>query len=84
MATDAVAAEEEAALDPCAALRLVAAAAWHTVQEHRIQDFSRVLALLEAVEDAAPDLVHYRHLAKLRLGLQAEVRQEAACQAAPL
>ncbi|XP_054850873.1 TERF1-interacting nuclear factor 2 isoform X2 [Eublepharis macularius] len=68
-----VAGEEEVALDPSTALRLVAAAAWHTVREHWIQDFSRVLALLEAVEDAAPDLVHYRHLAKLRLGLQAEV-----------
>ncbi|XP_015261852.1 PREDICTED: TERF1-interacting nuclear factor 2 isoform X2 [Gekko japonicus] len=73
MAANGAAVEEEAALDPCSALRLVAAAAWHTVREHRIQDFSRVLRLLEAVEDAAPELVHYRHLAKLRLGLQAKV-----------
>ncbi|KAL8177168.1 UNVERIFIED_CONTAM: hypothetical protein K2H54_042814 [Gekko kuhli] len=73
MAANGAAAEEEAALDPSTALRLVAAAAWHTVREHRIQDFSRVLRLLEAVEDAAPELVHYRHLAKLRLGLQAKV-----------
>ncbi|XP_077169003.1 TERF1-interacting nuclear factor 2 isoform X2 [Paroedura picta] len=73
MAADAAAVEEDAALDPCTALRLVSAAAWHTVREHQVQDFSRVLRLLEAVEDAAPDLVHYRHLAKLRLGLQAMV-----------
>nr|XP_056719632.1 TERF1-interacting nuclear factor 2 [Euleptes europaea] len=73
MAAEVVDVEEEVAIDPCTALRLVAAAAWHTVREHRIQDFSRVLTLLEAVEDASPDLVHYRHLAKLRLGLQAEV-----------
>lgn len=62
-----------AAVDPGVALRLVAAAAWHVVQERQIHDFPRVLALLEAVWDAAPDLVHYRHLAKLRLGLQAKV-----------
>ncbi|XP_060111371.1 TERF1-interacting nuclear factor 2 isoform X2 [Heteronotia binoei] len=73
MAANTAGVEEAAALDPYMALRLVAAAAWHTVREHRIQDFSCVLALLEAVEDAAPDLVHYRHLAKLRLGLQAQV-----------
>ncbi|XP_053117292.1 TERF1-interacting nuclear factor 2 isoform X2 [Hemicordylus capensis] len=62
-----------AAPDPCVALRLVAAAAWHVVQERRIRDFPRVLALLDAVGEVAPNLVHYRHLAKLRLGLQAKV-----------
>nr|XP_034991808.1 TERF1-interacting nuclear factor 2 isoform X3 [Zootoca vivipara] len=62
-----------AAPDPCVALRLVAAAAWHVVQKQQVNDFPRVLALLEAVNEAAPDLVHFRHLAKLQLGLQAKV-----------
>ncbi|KAJ6653074.1 hypothetical protein lerEdw1_010160 [Lerista edwardsae] len=62
-----------AAVEPCVALRLVAAAAWHVVQERQIRNFPQVLALLDAVWEAAPSLVHYRHLAKLRLGLQAKV-----------
>uniref|UniRef100_A0A670KCD1 TERF1-interacting nuclear factor 2 N-terminal domain-containing protein n=1 Tax=Podarcis muralis TaxID=64176 RepID=A0A670KCD1_PODMU len=62
-----------AAPDPCVALRLVAAAAWHVVQKQQVHDFPRVLALLAAVKEAAPDLVHFRHYAKLRLGLQAKV-----------
>ncbi|XP_066484106.1 TERF1-interacting nuclear factor 2 isoform X2 [Tiliqua scincoides] len=59
--------------DPCIALRLVTAAAWHAVQERQVHSFPQVLALLDAVWEAAPGLVHYRHLAKLRLGLQAKV-----------
>nr|XP_028559204.1 TERF1-interacting nuclear factor 2 isoform X5 [Podarcis muralis] len=62
-----------AAPDPCVALRLVAAAAWHVVQKQQVHDFPRVLALLAAVKEVAPDLVHFRHYAKLRLGLQAKV-----------
>ncbi|XP_061448131.1 TERF1-interacting nuclear factor 2 isoform X3 [Rhineura floridana] len=62
-----------AASEPCIALRLVAAAAWHVVRERQVHDFPQVLALLAAVGEAAPDLVHFRHLAKLRLGLQAKV-----------
>ncbi|XP_033025630.1 TERF1-interacting nuclear factor 2 isoform X2 [Lacerta agilis] len=77
MAATVVEEEAEAiareAPDPCVALRLVAAAAWHVVKKQQVHDFPRVLALLEAVKEAAPDLVHFRHLAKLRLGLQAMV-----------
>ncbi|KAM6453121.1 TERF1-interacting nuclear factor 2 isoform 5-T5 [Liasis olivaceus] len=58
---------------PAASLRLVAAAAWHVVRERRVPDFPRVLALLEAVGEAAPELVPFQHLAKLRLGLQAKI-----------
>uniref|UniRef100_A0A8D0HQG5 TERF1-interacting nuclear factor 2 N-terminal domain-containing protein n=1 Tax=Sphenodon punctatus TaxID=8508 RepID=A0A8D0HQG5_SPHPU len=71
-------APEAAALHPpsgdsCASLRLVAAAAWHTVRERETRDYPRVLGLLGAVGEAAPNLVRYRHFAKLRLGLQAAV-----------
>ncbi|XP_062993442.1 TERF1-interacting nuclear factor 2 isoform X2 [Elgaria multicarinata webbii] len=59
--------------DPCVALRLVAAAAWHVVRERQVHNFPRVLVLLEAVAEAAPNLVHFRHLIKLRLGLQAKI-----------
>ncbi|XP_063157687.1 TERF1-interacting nuclear factor 2 isoform X2 [Candoia aspera] len=58
---------------PAAALRLVAAAAWHVVRQRRAPDFARALAFLEAVGQAAPDLVPFQHLAKLRLGLQAKI-----------
>ncbi|XP_008117766.1 TERF1-interacting nuclear factor 2 isoform X3 [Anolis carolinensis] len=59
--------------NPFVALRLVAAASWHVVKERQVCDFPRVLAMLEAVGEAAPDLVHFRHLAKVRLGLQAKI-----------
>ncbi|XP_044276895.1 TERF1-interacting nuclear factor 2 isoform X2 [Varanus komodoensis] len=79
----AAAAEEERgaaaateAADPCVALRLVAAAAWHVVQKRQADNLPRVLVLLEAVADAAPNLVHFRHFVKLRLGLQAKIVME--------
>nr|XP_060635953.1 TERF1-interacting nuclear factor 2 isoform X1 [Anolis sagrei ordinatus]XP_060635955.1 TERF1-interacting nuclear factor 2 isoform X1 [Anolis sagrei ordinatus] len=65
--------EEPEGHDPFVALRLVAAASWHVVEERQVCDFPRVLAMLEAVGEAAPDLVHFRHLAKVQLGLQAKV-----------
>ncbi|XP_073164723.1 TERF1-interacting nuclear factor 2 isoform X4 [Lepidochelys kempii] len=57
--------------DPCAPLRLAAAAAWQVVRARQVRDFPRVLGLLEAVGRAAPDIVCFRHYARLRLGLQA-------------
>ncbi|XP_038226276.1 TERF1-interacting nuclear factor 2 isoform X3 [Dermochelys coriacea] len=59
--------------DPCAPLRLAAAAAWQVVRARQVRDFPRVLGLLEAVGQAAPDIVRFRHYARLRLGLQAAV-----------
>lgn len=60
-------------LDPCAPLRLAAAAAWQVMRARQVRDFPRVLGLLEAVGQAAPDVVFFRHYARLRLGLQAAV-----------
>ncbi|XP_074838437.1 TERF1-interacting nuclear factor 2 isoform X3 [Carettochelys insculpta] len=57
--------------EPCTPLRLAAAAAWQVVRARQLGDFPRVLGLLEAVGQAAPDLVRFRHHARLRLGLQA-------------
>lgn len=59
--------------DPCAPLRLAAAAAWQVMRARQVRDFPRVLGLLEAVGQAAPDVVFFRHYARLRLGLQAAV-----------
>ncbi|XP_026577734.1 TERF1-interacting nuclear factor 2 isoform X2 [Pseudonaja textilis] len=60
---------------PCAAvsLRVVAAAAWHVVRGRSFSDFPRVLTFLEKVAEAAPELVPFQHLAKLRLGLKAKI-----------
>uniref|UniRef100_A0A6J0V1W3 TERF1-interacting nuclear factor 2 isoform X1 n=2 Tax=Pogona vitticeps TaxID=103695 RepID=A0A6J0V1W3_9SAUR len=65
--------ERAEACEPSVALQLVAAASWHVVRERHVHSFPRVLALLEAVGEAAPDLVHFRHFVKVRLGLQAKV-----------
>ncbi|XP_042331168.1 TERF1-interacting nuclear factor 2 isoform X2 [Sceloporus undulatus] len=68
--------EEEEVLEdcePCVAVRLVSAAAWHVLHKRQVYNYPRVLALLETIGEAAPDLVHFRHLAKIRLGLQAKV-----------
>ncbi|XP_053901337.1 TERF1-interacting nuclear factor 2 isoform X2 [Malaclemys terrapin pileata] len=59
--------------DPCAPLRLAAVAAWQVMRARQVRDFPRVLGLLEAVGQAAPDVVFFRHYARLRLGLQAAV-----------
>ncbi|XP_074838436.1 TERF1-interacting nuclear factor 2 isoform X2 [Carettochelys insculpta] len=59
--------------EPCTPLRLAAAAAWQVVRARQLGDFPRVLGLLEAVGQAAPDLVRFRHHARLRLGLQAAI-----------
>ncbi|XP_050774905.1 TERF1-interacting nuclear factor 2 isoform X2 [Gopherus flavomarginatus] len=59
--------------DPCTPLRLAAAAAWQVMRARQVRDFPRVLGLLEAVGQAAPDVVFFRHYARLRLGLQAAV-----------
>ncbi|XP_058039285.1 TERF1-interacting nuclear factor 2 isoform X4 [Ahaetulla prasina] len=66
---------EAASEGPCGAvaLRVVAAAAWHVVRGRRFADFPRVLTFLENVAEAAPELVPFQHLAKLRLGLQAKI-----------
>ncbi|XP_032073665.1 TERF1-interacting nuclear factor 2 [Thamnophis elegans] len=58
---------------PAEALRVVAAAAWHVVCARRFPDFPRALTFLENVAVAAPDLVPFRHLIRLRLGLQAKI-----------
>ncbi|XP_070810082.1 TERF1-interacting nuclear factor 2 [Pituophis catenifer annectens] len=55
------------------ALRVVAAAAWHVVRGRRFPDFPRALSFVESVAEAAPELVPFQHLAKLRLGLQAKI-----------
>ncbi|XP_039193973.1 TERF1-interacting nuclear factor 2 isoform X3 [Crotalus tigris] len=70
---DERAAEEVAAATAAVSLRVVAAAAWHVVRGRRFSDFPRVLTFLESVAEAAPELVPFQHLAKLRLGLQAKI-----------
>ncbi|XP_014381669.1 TERF1-interacting nuclear factor 2 isoform X2 [Alligator sinensis] len=54
-------------------LRLALAAAWHVVRARQTRDYPQALGLLEAVGQAAPDAVAFRHYAKLCLGLQAAV-----------
>lgn len=70
---DERAAEEAAAAATAVSLRVVAAAAWHVIRGRRFSDFPRVLSFLESLAEAAPELVPFQHLAKLRLGLQAKV-----------
>ncbi|KAM6325720.1 TERF1-interacting nuclear factor 2 [Alca torda] len=60
-------------VSPVVGLRLSMAAAWCVVRGRRLAQFPRVLALLEAVGRAAPGALHFRHAARLRLGLQAAV-----------
>ncbi|XP_054039990.1 TERF1-interacting nuclear factor 2 [Rissa tridactyla] len=60
-------------VSPAVALRLSMAAAWRVVRGRSPARFPRVLALLEAVGRAAPGALHFRHAARLRLGLQAAV-----------
>ncbi|KYO36747.1 TERF1-interacting nuclear factor 2 isoform A [Alligator mississippiensis] len=54
-------------------LRLALAAAWHVVRARQTRDYPQALGLLDAVGQAAPDAVAFRHYAKLCLGLQAAV-----------
>lgn len=64
-------------------LRVVAAAAWHVVRHRRFSDFPRVVTFLQSVAEAAPELVPFQHLAKLRLGLQAKVGGRRGGQGPP-
>ncbi|KAM3821777.1 TERF1-interacting nuclear factor 2 isoform 2-T2 [Vipera latastei] len=63
----------EVAATAAVSLRVVAAAAWHVVRQRRFSDFPRVVTFLQSVAEAAPELVPFQHLAKLRLGLQAKI-----------
>ncbi|XP_069490078.1 TERF1-interacting nuclear factor 2 isoform X5 [Ambystoma mexicanum] len=51
--------------------QLAAAASWHVVRCRRVAQYPRVLEFLEMMYTAAPELVAYRHYAKLTLGLKA-------------
>lgn len=58
---------------PWVPLRLALAGAWHALRGRSLGQFPRVLRVLEAVGRAAPAALHFRHWARLRLGLQAAV-----------
>ncbi|XP_029140953.1 TERF1-interacting nuclear factor 2 [Protobothrops mucrosquamatus] len=73
MGEERAAEEAAAAAATAVSLRVVAAAAWHVIRGRRFWDFPRVLTFLESVAEAAPELVPFQHLAKLRLGLQAKI-----------
>ncbi|XP_078501062.1 TERF1-interacting nuclear factor 2 isoform X2 [Lissotriton helveticus] len=53
--------------------QLAAAASWHVVRCRRFAHFPHVLEFLEMMNAVAPDLVAYRHYAKLTLGLKAAI-----------
>ncbi|XP_043914338.1 TERF1-interacting nuclear factor 2 isoform X2 [Protopterus annectens] len=54
-------------------LHLAAAAVWHTVQKRQTHHYSKAVEFVEAINDSAPDLVSFRHYAKLSMGLKAKV-----------
>ncbi|XP_063313225.1 TERF1-interacting nuclear factor 2 isoform X1 [Pelobates fuscus] len=54
-------------------LAITAAACWNVLKFRRFIYFPQVLEFLECVYRTAPDLLHYRHFAKLALGLRATV-----------
>ncbi|XP_071885885.1 uncharacterized protein [Anas platyrhynchos] len=60
-------------VSPWVPLRLALAGAWHALRGRSLGQFPRVLRVLEAVGRAAPAALHFRHWARLRLGLQAAV-----------
>ncbi|XP_070585882.1 TERF1-interacting nuclear factor 2 isoform X2 [Erythrolamprus reginae] len=55
------------------ALRLVAASVWHVVRRRCFTDFPQVLTFVTTVAQAAPELMPYREVAKLQMGLKAKI-----------
>ncbi|XP_069094256.1 TERF1-interacting nuclear factor 2 isoform X2 [Pleurodeles waltl] len=64
---------QEILLEHVSPQQLAAAASWHVVRCRQFSHFTHVLEFLEMMNAAAPDLVAYRHFAKLTLGLKASI-----------
>ncbi|XP_070585884.1 TERF1-interacting nuclear factor 2 isoform X4 [Erythrolamprus reginae] len=60
------------------ALRLVAASVWHVVRRRCFTDFPQVLTFVTTVAQAAPELMPYREVAKLQMGLKAKTAEDLA------
>ncbi|XP_063769731.1 TERF1-interacting nuclear factor 2 isoform X3 [Pseudophryne corroboree] len=63
---------EKVNLSGLSELSISAAACWCVLRSRNVSHFHRVLDFLNAIYRATPDLLHFRHYAKLSLGLRAE------------
>ncbi|XP_069044835.1 TERF1-interacting nuclear factor 2 isoform X2 [Lepisosteus oculatus] len=54
-------------------LRLVCATVWDVVRRRDLVHYGKVLEFLETVRNAVPEILTYRHMAKLTLGLRAKM-----------
>ncbi|XP_053558345.1 TERF1-interacting nuclear factor 2 [Bombina bombina] len=64
-------------------LSVTAAAVWHVLRCRMTAHFPRVLNFIDIIYKAAPDLLHYRHYAKLSLGLRAKIILDLIGQEGP-
>ncbi|XP_066578989.1 TERF1-interacting nuclear factor 2 [Amia ocellicauda] len=65
-------------------LRLISAAVWTAVRRRDVVHYGKVADLVTAVRETTPDLLTYRHTAKLTLGLRARVIVGMLVSGAPL
>ncbi|XP_053323883.1 TERF1-interacting nuclear factor 2 [Spea bombifrons] len=59
---------------------ITAAACWHVLSARKFSYFPKILDFLECIYRTAPDLFHYRHYAKLSLGLRARILLDLIAQ----
>ncbi|KAM4707674.1 TERF1-interacting nuclear factor 2 isoform 2-T2 [Discoglossus pictus] len=64
---------KEASRRSLSELSITAAAVWHVLRSRKTSHFPKVLDFVECIHKATPDLLRYRHYAKLTLGLRATI-----------
>ncbi|XP_058876582.1 uncharacterized protein LOC131730523 isoform X2 [Acipenser ruthenus] len=57
-------------------IRLVSAATWRVVSRREARHYGKVVEFVEMVSEVAPEILNYRHRAKITLGLRAKIIME--------
>ncbi|MGH0175218.1 UNVERIFIED_CONTAM: hypothetical protein FKN15_069393, partial [Acipenser sinensis] len=57
-------------------IRLVSAAMWRVVSRREARHYGKVVEFVEMVFEVAPEILNYRHRAKITLGLRAKAREK--------
>ncbi|MEE6500358.1 hypothetical protein FKM82_003752 [Ascaphus truei] len=71
-------------LDGTPSVPVVAKAVWHVMQRRDTPQFGRVLDFLEGIHEQVPELLCYRHYAKLSAGLRGKMVLNMVEQRCPL